>query len=349
MDVRPLNGETDWRNCRAEVEALEPAVAPNPWATWHHLHLAWRLAFPSAKCWLVMLNSHDGPVAAGIFREEESRRSIKTVKTLRTLDWSTSNLPPLIVTPERAAAAYCALVRRAGQLHRTTGAELFCLHQQTESHADSLCMALAEAGLPFRRLQTSASQIIETGPFKAENPRNKSRNVRRNEGKLCDAYKTSPVLFRTRGQVYETAAQEGIWDDLDRLWRQSWQNAYLESLEPGAGAKSFAYFYESLKEWSRRQWLDIAALKLGPRVIAIYINLAIEGKVWLLLTLYDQQLETYGVGSINLYKMLVDSTARGDRELDFGGEATEWKRRWSTTERPVYQIEFALGGPFGRL
>ncbi len=350
LEIRALESEADWRVCRERLLQLETQMPPQPWTSWKHVKLVRELAFPHDPFWLLLFKDQGVPFAACVYRCDRRASKLGHMAVLRSLDWLSGSLPPVWAVAGRENEAAERLAECLPELGRVTGCHLLCHSQVMRRDGEGYIAALQAAGRIHSQRSISFSQVIEVARWvEKTNIKKRRQNMRRFEKKLQSELALEARFVRHRGDVMTTLKDSGLWEQFNRLHEASWQTQYQTRLGTVHADPSCLYMEKALESWSRKGWLDLCAYLLGDKLAAVYLNLAVDGYVWLLQTFFDREFEDYGVGSSNLLRMILDSSERGDRALDFGGEAIAWKRRWSTHEEPVLMIEAGLTGVKGRL
>jgi len=356
VQVRCLRTEEDWLACRAALDALAAAAPPSPWATWHNWHAIWKLRCAPARCWLVEIalgGAHAPLDAAVIFRENHSRRAWGTLKSLRSLDWSATRQPPLIMRAGMERAACKAFVEQLPRIARATGAHLLALYYVDGDTLPPLYDCLCAAGYAVRRrIATFDLQLV--GPLDVDahlkqQQRLRVKKIGESERKFARECGVRPCIVRRRGGFATQPDLRRLWDLYQTMWHAAWQWHYLQQQDTAHAAASTQYLEELVAHAADRNCLDISLLMAGEKPVAGYVSLLEGDTLWLMVTCYDQAYATYGPGAMILRGLLLDSQQRGDRVIDFGGEALDWKRSWATKEIPLYQLECGLGGLPGRL
>ncbi|MCX7003421.1 MAG: GNAT family N-acetyltransferase [bacterium] len=351
VHVRCLRTEEDWLACRAALDALAADAPPSPWATWHNWYTVWQLRCARVHCWLIeiALGGAQAPVdAAVILRENHSRRAWGTLKSLRTMDWAAARQPPLIMRAGTERAACTAFVAALPRIARATGAHLLALYYMDGDALPPLYDSLRAAGYPVRRrIVTFDPQIV--GPLDVDahlkqHQRSRVKNIATRERKFEKECGQRPTMVRLRGGFTTEPGLARLWELFQTIWHAAWQWNHLHQLNQEHAAASKQYLEAIVNEASATGCLDIILLMLGEKPIAGYVNVAQAGTIWLMFTCYDQAYAKYGPGAMIFRGLLLDSQTRGDRVIDFGGEALDWKRGWANTEITMYQVECGIGG-----
>ena len=351
LQVRCLRTEEDWQACRAALDALAAAAPPSPWATWYNWHSIWKIRCAPARCWLieVALGGAHAPIdAAVIFRENHSHRAWGTLKSLRSLDWSATRQPPLIMRAGMERAACTALVAALPRIAREAGAHLLALYYMDGDALPPLYDSLCAAGYAVRRrIATFDLQIV--GPLDVDAHLKQQQHLRvkkigESERKFARECGVRPRMVRRRGGFATEPDLRRLWDLYQAMWHAAWQWNYLQQQNKENAAASTQYLEELVAYASDNECLDIILLMAGEKPVAGYVSMLHGDTLWLMVTCYDQAYAKYGPGAMILRGLLLDSQQRGDRVIDFGGEALDWKRGWANKETPMYQIECGIGG-----
>lgn len=341
-----LKTEADWQQCKNSLSIVQDPKKENPWANWDHYYFVAHQILVNSEYWLIEVLDKGEVLAACVFREEDGKRMGMKFKTLRSLDWATMCVPPFITREGCEEKAYEILANNLKTVSRTTGADLLCLYQQRKRYCKPLMQALKSKNVVINTREMSNSQIIDTRTFKDRvNLKKRLKVMRKNEEKLEKDFGIKPQFTRYRGDVIDELYKNGLWQQFKRLWDLSWQKGFIAKDKEELGEESFKCFADPVERWSRKGWLDFCVLTLGDKALTAYLNVCVNGEVDLLTTVYDPEFEDYGVGTINLTRVVLDSVERQDRCLDFGGEAVSWKRRWSTNEAPILLHEIPLKSP----
>ncbi len=352
--ITRLDREAAWQGCRARVEALEAQAAPNAWSSWDYFHDMWRLFLPGRRCHLIELpdpqahpRAAQAPLAAAIWLEETSTRKRIPFRTLRTLDPMALRLPPFLMPRGREAEASRALVLALPTVARATGADLVSLYRLDRAATEPFEAALRAAGIPVRRrVFTTSPQLPlpdDLDAYLKTRGRSEIHDIQRRARKLQRTLGVAPAFRRFRGDVAGDPGFQAAWAAFERIRAGSWQAEWARTsgaVDPG---RVTAFYRSAVAAWSRRGWLDLSLLDVGGEPAAGMLCLVIEGRVWGLLRAYDPRFREYGVGNLLFYEALVDGHRRGDRFLDFGGEALDWKRRWALQEDAVLELEWPTG------
>ncbi len=348
LHAEKLLNDADWRNSGRVFDRIEKAAEQNPWTTWRHFDLVRRMVYPNSPYWFVVITENGLPIAATVYREEISRRSGLPFKTLRSLDWGAACMPAIISKLEYKNSMPGIFVGLLGELHRRTGAQLLCLSQISSAYCDGLINYLDSVNLAHKRVEITRNQIIDLKTLSNDSSLNKKiRNLRRNDKNILEETGLETRFVRLRGDVWDEIQKSGLWEQYLRLWRKSWQSSYHDRSNEHGAVQGLNYITESLPEWSRRGWIDLCMYMLGDKALSSYLNLHVDGRLWLLTTYYDDEFSRHSAGSSVLLNSILDSRERGDRYVNFGGEAIEWKKRWTNLEEPVYRLELGLGGALG--
>ncbi|MCX7003422.1 MAG: GNAT family N-acetyltransferase [bacterium] len=350
VHVRCLRTEEDWQACRAALDALAAAAPPSPWATWHNWHAIWKIRCAQVRCWLIEIatgGAHAPVDAAVIFRENHSRRAWGTLKSLRTLDWSAMRQPPLIMRAGMERAACTAFVAALPRIARATGTHLLSLYYIDGDTLPPLDDSLRAAGYPVRRrILTFDLQIV--GPLNVDDylkqhQRLRIKKIGESERKFERECGVRPSMVRLRGGFTTEPGLRRLWDLFQSMARASWQWNCLHQHKENATATT-QYLEELVNAASTAGCLDIILLMAGEKPMAGYVSMLHGDTLWLLVTCYDKAYAKYGPGAMILRGLLRDSQTRGDRVIDFGGEALDWKRGWANKEITMYHVECGIGG-----
>ncbi|MCX7003423.1 MAG: GNAT family N-acetyltransferase [bacterium] len=351
VQVRCLRTEEDWQTCRAALDALTAAAPLSLYATWHNWHSIWQLRFPQAPCWLIEIatGGETAPLdAAVILRENHSRRAWGKLKSLRTLDWAAARQPPLIMRAGMERAACTAFVAALPRIARATSTHLLSLYYMDGDTLPPLDDSLRAAGYPVRRrILTFDPQIV--GPLNVDDylkQRQQSRlkKIAASERKIEREHGAQPTMVRRRGGFTTEPDLPRLWDLFQAISRASWQWDYLHQQNKENAATTTRYLEELVKYASDCGCLDITLLMVGEAPVAGYVSMVRGDTLWLMLTCYDKAYAKCYPGAVILRRLLLDSQSRGDRVIDFGGEALDWKRGWANKEIAMYQIECGIGG-----
>lgn len=106
-------------------------------------------------------------------------------------------------------------------------------------------------------------------------------------------------------------------------------------------------FYRGLSEIAtERGWLRLCALLVEDRLIAFQYNLDFGGRRYLLKSGFDEEMAAYSPGKVIQWRVLEAAASSGLSSYEFGGEADDWKMRWTDTLRPrINAIQFGQTGP----
>ncbi len=113
-------------------------------------------------------------------------------------------------------------------------------------------------------------------------------------------------------------------------------------------------FYRGLAELAIvNDWLRLGVLRLDDRIVAFNFDLEYQGRLFGLITAYDEELDKKCSPShVLLLKTLEDCAERGVESYELGGgNDNSWKLRWTSHTRQRYDvIGFGqnLGGRIGR-
>jgi len=342
--ISSLGCDNDWQNCKAALVELDRKSRANPWANWHHFHFVSSEILNNCCYFLIEIYDAGELIAATVYRNETSKRSGLKFNILRSIDWGTMCIPPMIIKKNCEKVAYKVLIDNFSTISKFTDADLLCLYQQRRRFCRPFISQLHERQIVFDSQELSNSQVIDTTTWKKRTKLKKRlKYLRKNEGRLEQDFNLVPKFVRYRGDVIGELIENGIWDQFKRLWNVSWQKSFISRNDEKRAEESFRFFEISVKLWSKLGRLDFCVMMLGEKAISVYLNNIVDGNVSLISTFYDAEYEQYGIGSINLTRTILDSIDRGDNLLDFGGEAVTWKRRWSTNESPILLHEIPLG------
>jgi len=337
--------DEDWLSCKSDFEELESCAEINPWNTWFHAHLSWRIGFSDAICWCIGLKKEGKLLAAAILREETMQRRWGKIKALRSFDWMALSLPPFIIRRGYETKACEFIVRAMPAIGLATNSDLFCFYEAPQSHCQPFVDQLFSRNKAYRIRTTSYNQLLAPALWtEHHNSKKQIRNKNRTERMIEEELGKKTEYVRFRGDVLAELKTNGLWQQFIELIDQSWQRRYQQDVNQQGASNDDQYLLQSAEEWSRRGWLDFSATLYDGRIAAALFSASFEGRVWFGITMYDQNLEKFSVGSLNLTNTLLNSIERKDKMIEFGGEAIEWKRRWSTHEDPLYQIDVFLSG-----
>lgn len=170
-------------------------------------------------------------------------------------------------------------------------------------------------------------------------------NCRRNEKKLA---KIGPVEhFRYRPQGEEKGDADPRWDLFDEcegIARRSWQ---------GESTDGTTISHDSVSDFLRNMHLtavrtgclDLNLLRVNGETVAFNYNYCYRGYVSSLRLGFDHSFAKHGAGTVLTYRMLMDSSERGDRTFDFLPGSLDVKARWQTEARAAVSYEHLPAGP----
>ena len=115
---------------------------------------------------------------------------------------------------------------------------------------------------------------------------------------------------------------------LEAVQRATWQHDWETQADTVDSERTRRFNRQALDLWRRRGWLAFHFLVLGDKTIAHTVNLDSGGRIWGLVTGYDQAYKRYGVGKMAFVEALRDWHAHGRRLFELGGEVLGWKRDW---------------------
>jgi len=344
IQITALKSASDWQALKQSADMLSAEAENNPWANWQHAYLVKEIAYPDAEFWFLKISDSKQLIAVGFFRVESSQRKFGKIKYLRSLDWSAGHLPILIVKKDWETQTYNKFVESFDEISKATDTSILLASQQDYQTISAFHAALSDKNKTYKTQTLSFRQQIDLETWKNSRQMKKQlKNKRRLENKVTKELGNSCDFKRWRGDVLDELKQNGFWQQFKNLrqtsWQQDFQNGNTQSADQG-----WQYTSKAAKTWSKNNWLDICAYYIGSKLVAVYFNLIIDGYIWALQTYYNRDYTKYAVGVNNLLAILKDSLERGDKVFDFGGEAIEWKRRYSTSETPLYSISVPLSG-----
>jgi CelD/BcsL family acetyltransferase involved in cellulose biosynthesis len=133
------------------------------------------------------------------------------------------------------------------------------------------------------------------------------------------------------------------FEDCLKLEESGWKghagSAMLSSTET-------AGFYRELVELARDQgWLRLSVLTLDGQMTAFELNLEYGGRLHVLKVGYDETLKKASPGNLLSFAVLKAAADRGLETAEWGGEADEYKLRWTDLDRMrVTGLQFGAAG-----
>ena len=117
---------------------------------------------------------------------------------------------------------------------------------------------------------------------------------------------------------------------------RSWQSGLVEG-----NTLSHGDVYPLLRDVhfaaARAGGLDVSLLKLNGTPIAFAYGYHFRGHVDVMRIGFDPEWSKMGPGSVLWTRQIRDSIARGDRVLDLGPTAVDYKKFWMTRRVPTYR------------
>jgi len=352
FSLRPLASPDDWAAWRAELEPLEAAARPSPWAGWTYWEACARL-LGHHDCWALEARQGDRLAGATVLRGETVRRRGLALRTLRAFDQvSFMRVPAFLALPGQEAAAAGALADAWLEAARRARADLVTLFRQDRATCEPLADALAARGPVLRRSTwTHAAQILLPddldGHLKAYRA-NLVRNVERTRRKLSRDERAEPGLELLDCAALSPEAWTATRARFDALDRRTWQHDWEARSERVDLDRTRAFDAACRELWRSRGWLHLAFLTLpsaagAPRDLALAVSLSLPDRVWVVRVGYDPAFRAYSPGGALLLELLRTGHARGARVFELGGEVLGWKKRWADAYEDVRRLEW--GGP----
>jgi CelD/BcsL family acetyltransferase involved in cellulose biosynthesis len=177
---------------------------------------------------------------------------------------------------------------------------------------------------------SSRSPYVErTGEWRAYEA-SLSRKHRSNiRNRLARLEKLGPVTYET---IQEPGALPAAIEEGLRLEAAAWKRDAGSAILSDPRSERF---YRSLAARSMsRGWLALQFLSVGGRRIAFCYSLVYGNRCFLLKPGYDPGYRQYSPGAILCYMTMQRAFNLGLAEIDFAGEADEWKMQWTRRTRP---------------
>lgn len=358
ISVTPLAGDADWLERRERFEGLEARCVPDPFVNWRYLRETWRTFTPESRCWLVEVadTAEAGRplIAAAVLREHVLERRFLKPKALRSLDFVYfMRIPPFLAQRGREDLARRAMADALAPLRRASRADMLTLFRMDSAASDPWVAELRSRGIFVKKsVFTPAPQLHLGDDIEAFLRDKHSKVVRENarrERRIIDHWGEAPVMERFGSEDLPEQRFEEVVDRFEALYRKTWQFRWEEESGRVDHAVRDAFTRWAFALWRDRGELGISFLNITGRDVAFLVTLYAGGRLWWLMTGYDQDFKNYGVGKRIFVEGLRDAHGRGVRLFELGGEALGWKTEWATGQDEVYQIELTLGGWKGRL
>jgi CelD/BcsL family acetyltransferase involved in cellulose biosynthesis len=301
---------------------------------------------------LRLLVAHRGGALAGVLPLMEERRRLGGVpaRILRSLSDDHSQRFDAIVDGDDAATALVDhLIGRGGW----DAVELRDVALEDDAGVLRIERAAAARGLPTARWEAMRSPRLPlpSDPAALDKMRDAKfrANVRRRARKL-EAEVGPVVLERVDGSSSRAEIDEALSDGF-ALEAAGWKGAAGTGTAIACDARLTGRYRALAHAFARRgdrNGLALYFLRVGGVRKAFHYALVEDGVYYLFKPGFDPQLGSYGLGHLLVDRVARDLIARGVRELDFLGDAMEWKREWTAVERPHAWRYLFAPTPFGR-
>ncbi len=352
LRVEALETARDWEAVRAPLQALEARAPRALWAGWSWWERLVRFFHPGERAWFLGLEGGTGLQAATVVLESLRRTRLGPLRRLRSLDALALRQPPWILDPEAQEEALQGAAALLPEIGRRSGAEFWSAYRVHGPEARPWIEALRRRRRSHRRRVFSLSQSLHLPEDLEAWRMGPSRKDRRDaERRLRRLREQGEVGFERCTADAKPAELRRAWGDFQELRRRTWQ--WRWAVESGrVDPVLLGEFYDEVFEEQIREGLaEILLLRLDGHAIAGGWNLRTGGgRLWMYLMGYDQAFRKAGPGSILFAWSVEDGHRRfGDRIVEFGAEALDWKRKWANREEELLELELPLRGWRGRL
>lgn len=277
-----------------------------------------------------------------VVRTEQTRVGAVRVCTYPLSDWGTF-YGPIGSNPT------ATLLAGMGHLRRTTQdwdmLELRwvdndgCDHRRTEQ-------AMKGAGFGAAKQAWAQSSVIDTqqswDEYVATRPTDFRRKLRRNERVVAARGKVTYVRYRPEGSCWgDSDPRWDLYKACEQLANKSWQ---------GSSTTGTTLSHESVRDYlqdahaaaSHAGSVDLNLLLVDGKPVAFVYGYHYQGRVFALRSGFDPDYD--GAGVVLWARMIEDSCARGDEQIDMGPGSLEYKRRWRSQLVTSYRYtHFAPG------
>lgn len=163
--------------------------------------------------------------------------------------------------------------------------------------------------------------------------------VRRRKRRLEE---TGPVQFR-RIEAADPAELERFFALEASGWKGRNGTAILN--DPA----QHAFYAELARAAAARGFFTLYALECDGRPVAMQFGVTLNGRYHLPKVAFDEAMGAYSPGHILMQEIVRDCAERGLTEIDFLGNADDWKARWANTERIYDRLSIFRPSLAGRL
>jgi len=286
-------------------------------------------------------HGRDGALLAmGIFmrRKEVGKRSSFTV--IRTVDYNSQRIIPMVAPDMEAMADALACLRDAFG-HEADYFDLFKL----DGCGDGLGRfhrLLKARGIPHEvEVFNEQPRFMLEGSWDGyldERTQGHRKKIRRYTRKLQEEYPDYRFTrLRSPGDFAGYGLDAAIGEVMD-LYLKGWQAEALEDQGGGACADLMEFYKRIATRLAPLGLVEICMLKADGTLLAFELNVCEGGSIHMLFGSYDRRYAEWSPGNAILSELLQDSYRRGDRCVEFGGEYLEYKRLWTKDAVNSYHL-----------
>jgi len=148
------------------------------------------------------------------------------------------------------------------------------------------------------------------------------------------------VLSRENYEVREFSRPEEMDWAIDRAMavsRASWKGA--EGSDMASSRARSGFYTEIAKGFAGRGQARIWLSFLNGSPIALEYYVTRAGKLYFLVNDFDKSFEKWSPGTVLIYQVVEQLHSERAEELDFGGEAYEYKMKWATGVRQCVRLQ----------
>ena len=333
LKVTEFNDFADLQGLRAQWAAL---VAQTRGATFFQhfdwLETYWRHYGQDQRLRVLVVSENDRPI--GILPLVVRRRTLgwgsARVLAYPLDDWGTFYGP---IGPEPLSTLHAGLKHIAQSNRDWDFVELGWVPSETGDEGRTGA-ALAAASLPSERSHYDSVAIVDLigtwHEYLAARPNRFRSKLAAAERKLAGRGKVTYVRFRP--EPASDGAIDYRWDLYDacvEISRQSWQ-ADSDNGTTMCHEQVCDYLRDAHQAAVRAGCCDLNILYVDGRPAAFMYCYTYRGRVFGLRRGFDASVARDGLGTVLCARLLEDSFARGDREVDMGASYLESKRVWMT-------------------
>jgi CelD/BcsL family acetyltransferase involved in cellulose biosynthesis len=344
LEINRLDQLAGYRRTWSELLARTPGACFFQSLEWLTCHLRHDTLGDRLRALVVSIDGRPAGIVPLVVASEPTRLGRLRVLTFPLRGWGPFFGP---VGPLPSAVLEPAL-RHIGQTPRDWDMIDLRWLPTSGSEDTQTAAAMRAAGLPARLGPWDEVALIDLAAgwtdYWSARSRRWRKNIRRCERLLANLGSVCYVRCRPPGEAAgDDDPRWDLYDQCEQVAARGWQ-----ARVPRGNTLSHAEVRPFLRDChaaaARIGAADMNLLFVGDRPVAFMYGYILRGRYVGLRMGYDQSLAREGAGSVLAARMIEDSCARGDRQINLGAGSLDCKRHWQTSLEPTRRcIAYAPG------